>query len=463
MHSAGSTRVEKLFVPRSKLDSRTSLVRIITSKIDKLQSRIPERLVIEYLDDEGDYCILRDDHKSFMEMLQSAKTTIDQEYCRINIKVKESDSPVAAPKKDTRLARQKSTKCPKTPVENVRVQHKAQSRKQLNFSPLDSYLSSQRNEIQAQAAKVQKLNMIIEDFKSQRTASSTSTSPQTPCCSKCHLREGHNRLNCPYPVACTSAIFCKNIEKHSEEKAHLKSYAKDLNEERRKLIKMEEQLNIKETSAINVASRYPNKVKDVLIASNPDKYTRMTTNGVRIEDWRQINADSKILEKHFRGKIPSPEEAREILQSVPLVTPMATGKTTVHKPYKSLWESNGITWPKPQNSRSREECDSDDHFDTSPVKSPLRKKYIPSTPTSTAFQNPASKPEDFQIAFAIQESLKTLPSDFDLEGFERRVKDEKAECSAAIETATGCDVTGSSMNLDTLASAVEFMEKLSED
>ena len=106
------TRVEKLFVARRILDSRTALVQVITLKIDRLQSCLKEGLLIEYLDDEGDYCILRDDHKSFIEMLQTAKTTeVDHDCCRINIRVTESTLPVAAPTRDTR-APQKSTKCP---------------------------------------------------------------------------------------------------------------------------------------------------------------------------------------------------------------------------------------------------------------------------------------------------------------------------------------------------------------
>ena len=90
----------------------------------------------------------------------------------------------------------------------------------------------------------------------------------------------------------------------------------------------------------NVAKCYTARVKETLIKSNPEKYSRFV-NEIQIEDWRQINQDSKILEKEFKGKIPTAEEARETIeefedQAFLKDRETVTGKTSVRNPYKKL-------------------------------------------------------------------------------------------------------------------------------
>lgn len=111
----------------------------------------------------------------------------------------------------------------------------------------------------------------IEAYKAERTPTAISS---LPVCSKCHLQEGHNRLNCPYLLACTSSVFCKNIQKHPEEKTFFKELIKEGTEMGNKLTSMREVLSLKQQAAARVASRYVNRVKDTLIESDPEKYTR---------------------------------------------------------------------------------------------------------------------------------------------------------------------------------------------
>jgi hypothetical protein len=56
----------------------------------------------------------------------------------------------------------------------------------------------------------------MEEFTRERSL--TGQNSALPCFNRCHLREGHNRLNCPYPNPCSSAKYCGNVEKHPEEK-----------------------------------------------------------------------------------------------------------------------------------------------------------------------------------------------------------------------------------------------------
>lgn len=319
------------------------------------------------------------------------------------------------------------------------------------ISPLQSYISQQKNLIEEQYSKVRTIEKDLQDFSRERTLSTALQNCALPCCSKCHLREGHNRLNCPYPNPCSSAKYCGNIDKHPDEKQVLKEKNKKLSEEQKSLKSMKEELENRQRASENVAQRYAVRVRETLTESDPDKYTRYV-GGKMIEDWRLINKDSKILEKHFKSKIPSPEEARTVIQTFDSNStqqkPM--GKTSVHNPYKMLWTSRGVSWPKPKTETMtrRELHDKQEHtstrtlahVDEDNIRSPQRKKA-------------AVEEDDYQLALGIQESLKTLPETFDLMEFESVVDertDERssAECSTSLELATQA-----STSLDILAEA----------
>ena len=96
-------------------------------------------------------------------------------------------------------------------------------------------------------------------------------------------------------------MFCKTINKHPEEKTFLKELIKDGTEEGNKLASMREELNIKQQAAARVASRYVNRVKDTILATDPEKYTREVSGKV-IEDWRKIAETPKYLKRAARGK-----------------------------------------------------------------------------------------------------------------------------------------------------------------
>ena len=161
------------------------------------------------------------------------------------------------------------------------------------MSPIESYIAHQKRKIENQEAKIESLEDELAEYTARRTLPSTSS---LPCCNKCHRKEGHNRLNCPYPTVCTSSLFCGNIDKHPDDKQTAKQKTKQLNEERKSLLAMKDELKNREKSSASVAKRYTARVKETLIKSNPEKYLRFV-NGNQIEDWRLINKDSKILEK----------------------------------------------------------------------------------------------------------------------------------------------------------------------
>lgn len=69
-------RVEKLFFSTLSFDPprKESLVYELKLRIPKL-NKLTTHMILENLDDEGDYCVLGDDEQSFQEMINCAKVT----------------------------------------------------------------------------------------------------------------------------------------------------------------------------------------------------------------------------------------------------------------------------------------------------------------------------------------------------------------------------------------------------
>ena len=91
-------RVEKLFFSTLSLHPpiKESLVCELKLRIPKL-NRMTTPMILEYLDDEGDYCVLGDDEQSFQEMLNCAKVTGSADFIcyRLNLKITAAEpSPV---------------------------------------------------------------------------------------------------------------------------------------------------------------------------------------------------------------------------------------------------------------------------------------------------------------------------------------------------------------------------------
>ena len=209
-----------------------------------------------------------------------------------------------------------------------------------------------------------------------------------------------------------SSEYCKNIDKHPDDKQALKDLNKKLTEEGKRLSSMKEELKNKEQACESVKNRYITRVKETLIASNPEKYVR-EIDGKSIENWRMINKDSKILEQQFKGKIPSPEDARAAIMSFETLAPQKTpGKTSVHQPYKLLRESHGVSWPKSCDSSPK--IGSTLTHDTSKdaLCSPQRKKAAIDRNSTYIYQ------DDYELALGMQNSFETLPNSFDLDAFE---------------------------------------------
>ena len=119
----------------------------------------------------------------------------------------------------------------------------------LSVSPLQSYILHQKDAIKDQEKTLYSIEKDRDDFVRVRKQ---RVSPTLPTCSKCHLKEGHNQLNCPYLKPSSSSIYCKYVDKHPEDKQILKDIDKKLCEGRKRLSSMKEDLKNKEKSCESV-------------------------------------------------------------------------------------------------------------------------------------------------------------------------------------------------------------------
>ena len=124
--------------------------------------------------------------------------------------------------------------------------------------------------------------------------------------------------------------------------------------------------------------------------------------GKSIENWRMINKDSKILEQQFKGKIPSPEDARTAIMSCETLVPQkTTRKTSVHQPYKLLWESHGVSWPNA--------CDRSPKIGSTLICE-TGKDALCAIDRNSAY----IYKDDYELAMGMQNSFETLPNSLDV-------------------------------------------------
>ena len=218
-------RVEKLSFSTLSFDPprKESLICELKLRIPKL-NKMTTHVILEYLDDEGDYCVLGDDEQSFQEMLNCAKVTgsADSICYRLNLKIKVAEpSPAkefpscisSRPVRGTgaRQSRKKlSIVDHETPPHGGHVSFKESRQVTTVSSPLESYSASQQEQINQQTLKVEAIQRKINAFKGERTPTALISS--FPVSSNCHLREGH-MFKKPLSFGLFSSAYCK-ISKH---------------------------------------------------------------------------------------------------------------------------------------------------------------------------------------------------------------------------------------------------------
>jgi hypothetical protein len=421
----------------SQLHDCQSLVSCIREKISHLNFIADTDLRIEYEDDEGTFVKLEDaDRDAFLDALRCAKVVEGTDSRRLKLRVSESSTPQRKMQKlsyspDAMFYRSvsckglssdysvsassRSTASSSTASSSTASSSTASSsatsrpvRKHLNFdvrtpssaatsgkppnitnhrSPLERYLLDAELQVSTQAELVQKAEDKVDQFKSAIPV----VENRSPACSLCHRRENHNRVNCPYkPYKCESAFTCGDLEKHKDEKDHLKSLQQELNTEKQKLRKLELQFKCKKESQMKTVNSFNAKMRKRLVESSQAKY--LSKDGR--ENLRIINMDLSLLDQHFKGKVPDDEtNLQEALEYIRLHRlPGSKHSDQV----KELWKMKGLKWPgSAAESEFLMPADADEESEQlqMALRESLRKQRITDkAETQSAVSNPESNP-----------------------------------------------------------------------
>ena len=185
--------MEKLFFSTLSFDPprKESLVCELKLRIPKL-NKMTTQMILEYLDDEGDYCVLADDEQSFQEMLNCAKVTgsADAICYRLNLKITAGEpSPVekialqhflSSKSWHRDATQQKSFVEDETPPHGEHISLNESCQATTVSSPLESYVASQQEQIKRQTLKVEAIQRKIDAYNGERTPTALMSSLPGP-------------------------------------------------------------------------------------------------------------------------------------------------------------------------------------------------------------------------------------------------------------------------------------------
>ena len=167
-------------------------------------------------------------------------------------------------------------------------------------------------------------------------------------CSKCHLRDGHNRRQCSNGE-CPGPEYCNDMEKHPLERKTLHDATNELRAKEKELASLKQDHKNKVSALNETRSSFKYKIETALILIWK-KYTFYTSRG-RTPRQTNINNDTFILEKHYRGRVPVniADEARKfqkIIDDFNKVNSCTSSCSRAVNPEKRLLENHGIIYPE---------------------------------------------------------------------------------------------------------------------
>ncbi|KAK3100993.1 hypothetical protein FSP39_015453 [Pinctada imbricata] len=213
-------------------------------------------------------------------------------------------------------------------------------------SPAEQALGELQDDIDLKQAEYNSARDYVQSLKSKYIQPSITDKCKSQC-SKCHLRDGHNRRQC-YNGDCPGPEYCNDIDKHPLERKTLQDAVHDMNNLEKELNSLRQHKKNKETALDETRNSFKYKIESTLINSNLEKYTFYTSRG-RTPRQTVINNDIFILEKHYRGRIPLnlSEESKRFQKIISDFNKqfIPNPKTQAVNPEKKLLEKYGVIYP----------------------------------------------------------------------------------------------------------------------
>lgn len=452
----------------------SALLDRVRSFSSQLRSVDKRQLRLYYLDDEDTFVHLSEDAGSLVEIYRCSAAVKNADFKRITVKVEESSSPVSVPlthygkrtfpinchavdtsptslpskqEKERKSMKSNAVRSLSTNFDQGKISKSCVAtpktadviESKLFQSPLENYLEKQRDKINNVRAEERQVRETLEECQSviKKDKSLNAGHVDGPMCGNCHQRQGHIKLNCPYPK-CETVFHCGDIAKHAEQKSRMKQVERRHKELLKNTATLENDLKVKEASAASIQSRYVYKVRKMLIESDPSRYLSIGAGGKYVENWFQLNKDARKLQSILRGNVPtSGTNIRHLLENSTddglNRSVLDTGKTGVRNPYRNLWEQKGVQWPKPkESSTSSSTCTKTSSSLASCSSHSLNHDKFPS------IDEPSSLCDEYLLSLGIKESLKTTGTtkanlvDIDQETEENQVQNTDPELDVSI-------------------------------
>ncbi|KAK3107521.1 hypothetical protein FSP39_016499 [Pinctada imbricata] len=170
-------------------------------------------------------------------------------------------------------------------------------------SPVELMLSELEENLDIAEVELSSLNEYVDTLKMKYCDPNILIDKTRTQCSKCHLREGHNRNKCMNGV-CEGPESCNDLDKHPAEKKIMNEAVASLRSKQKEVDSMRQELSTRKKAVDETQASFKYKVQSALINTNLNKYTFETGNGRAVRQ-TAVNNDLHILEKHFKGKVPA--------------------------------------------------------------------------------------------------------------------------------------------------------------
>ena len=313
----GGGKKRRLYVNKNDINSHVRLLATVKSKI---QSLYYKDIGLTYKDGE-EWIVMSTDDREVEDIVDRATSPAGAKYKLVSLKVFEGNSPQMVVSSST-TGREVEQMEPKRLIhkfdvceqrESVDCEEENNQEKSLldNYtykSVLDKELTEKEEEVKRAEEEATLAMVQYQSLYEELHPDISDQDPAKPVCHNCHTRAGHNKGSCPSKGSpCPSAKICGQETLHPKEKRELANLKDEKLKRESELKKMQEQLKLTAGRVSSLKSTFKRQTTPLLINNYKDKYLVVIKGGVHV-NWRKVNKDLAILEKHYKGMAPAEED-----------------------------------------------------------------------------------------------------------------------------------------------------------
>ena len=271
--------------------------------------------------------------------------------------------------------------------------------KQKAVDDIQRLLKTKKQELESCESKIR--------LAAQQNAES-ETAKNLTTCGKCHLKLGHTTKRCDYSP-CKSAYSCGNLSKHVSDKIKISNLQREIAKLEGDLSTAENEIQNAQSAVNNVMTSVPKQIEDVIVAELPRRYTPY---GQR--NWTLLKKDVAILQKNLHGKLPSRQNALQLLQSVVLDSSTSLTDHRMSSQKRLLSNEYGIVFPTDTGQANN---DIERSTEVSSMSKPNKSgSTFSKASLLSCFPASAQEEKDFKLALELQHKEMDSPQTIQTSG-----------------------------------------------